>query len=470
MHLLYPVAERAELGTIGSMSGANSLSHSEEAPLPPYYTPYYAQFRGQTFVIQAEDQAVDTTPSMLSVLEGIQDLLRHGIRVVLVFGKPARFLEELQTQYAARRHPETNRLVAPENALARLAEERQRIAQALAALSETIGMAATVLPVGVVRAERRIGHQSTGVITSLELDAIREVLDRGELAILGFGGQTDREEFLHIPSVGLAADLAVALQAQKLLLLAQTDGIWIPTRKGGQQQLSFADLEELLCLLTRHRPDGAPLVAPELAPKVHGAIRAVAGGVPQVHIVSYRRLLEEVLTRTGVGTMIERLQSHHVEYARPEDLDEIQRLHTEALRYTTPRGTSFVKPLDRAELERLLPWTLLLTHRGVLIGKVHGQEVAGVPGALYIGGFVVGENHQDSQQGQLLLSEALERFRQRGYRHLAAITASPRAKRAFERVGGQSPEKLADWQQQLLAEARKRYHPQEQADVELFVF
>jgi len=449
---------------------AGSDSVQAEVPLAAYYTPYYAQFRGQTFVIQAEDQAVETTPSMLSVLEGIQDLLRHGIRVVLVFGKPARFLKELETRYGVGRHPETNRLVVPENALGRLAEERERIARALASLSETIGMAATVLPCGVVRAERRIGHQSTGVITGLQVEAIRPVLDLGELAILGFGGQTDRGEFLHIPSVGLAAELAVALGAQKLLLLAHTDGIWVPRRKGGLQQLSFADLEELLCLLTRHRPDGSPLVPPELVPKVHAAIRAVAGGVPQVHIVSYSRLLEEVLTRTGVGTMIERLQSHHVEYARPEDLDEIHRLHTEGLRYTTARGTPFVKPLDRAELERLLPWTLLLTHRGVLIGKLHGQEVPGVPGALCIGGFVVGEDHQDSQQGQLLLSEALERFRQRGYRQIVAITASPRAQRAFERVGGHVPEQLSDWQASLLTEARKRYHPQEQTEVQLFVF
>ena len=438
--------------------------------MPAYYTPYYAQFRGQTFVIQAEDQAVDTTPSMLSVLEGIQDLLRHGIRVVLVFGKPGRFLEELETRYGVRRHPETNRLVVPENALGRLAEERERIARALASLSETIGMAATVLPCSVVRAERRIGHQSTGVITGLELDAVRHVLDRGELAVLGFGGQTERGEFLHIPSVGLAADLAVALAAQKLLLLAQTDGIWVPGRKGGLQQLSFADLEELLCLLTRHRPDSSPLVPRELIPKVHAAIRAVAGGVPQVHIVSYRRLLEEVLTRTGVGTMIERLQSHHVEYARPEDLDEIHRLHTEALRYTTAGGTPFVKPLERGELERLLPWTLLLTHRGVLIGKLHGQEVPGVPEALCIGGFVVGEDHQDSQQGQLLLSESLERFRHRGYRQIVGITASPRAKRAFLRVGGRTPEELSPWQNTLLREARKRYLPEEQPDVELFLF
>lgn len=452
------------------MSEAVGRSDFGEAKFSLYYTPYYAQFWGQTFVIQAEDEAVESTVSMRSVLEGIQDLLRHGIRVVLVFGKPARFLEQLQSQYAVRRHPETNRWVIPEHVLPRLMEERQRIAQALASLSETLGIPATVLPAGIVRAERRIGHQSTGVITGVRLEPIRQVLERSELAILGFGGETDRGEFLHIPSVALAADLAVALEAQKLLLLAKSDGIWLPHHKGGYQQLSFADLEELLCLLSRHRPDGTPMVAPELVPKVHAAIRAVAGGVAQVHIVSYSRLLEEVLTRTGVGTMIERLQSHHVEYARAEDLEEIYRLHTEALRYTTAKGTPYVKPLAREELAELLPWTLLLTHRGVLIGKLHAHQVPGVPDALCLGGFVVGEDHQDSQQGQLLLSEALERFRQRGYRHLVAITASPRAKRAFERVGGQVPKPMTPWQELLLTEAKKRYHGEEQNQVELFTF
>ena len=89
-------------------------------------SPYYAQFEGETFVIQAEDEAVDNQATTRAILEGIEDLLRHGIRVLLVFGKPARFEAELRAKYAAQPHPETNRLVIPETALPRIRERMAR--------------------------------------------------------------------------------------------------------------------------------------------------------------------------------------------------------------------------------------------------------------------------------------------------------------------------------------------------------
>ena len=55
---------------------------------------YYAEFSGNIFVIQAEIEAVEKTPTTLAILQGIHDLIRHGIRVVLVFGKGAKFEAE----------------------------------------------------------------------------------------------------------------------------------------------------------------------------------------------------------------------------------------------------------------------------------------------------------------------------------------------------------------------------------------
>ena len=85
--------------------------------------------------------------------------------------------------------------------------------------------------------------------------------------------------------------------------------------------------------------------------------------------------------------MIERRQSHHVDYARPEDLDEIERLHVESQQFRSPHGTPYVNPLDRSQLDRLLPRTLLLRHREVIIGKLHTVPVAGEADTLQIGGF-----------------------------------------------------------------------------------
>jgi hypothetical protein len=69
----------------------------------------------------------------------------------------------------------------------------------------------------------------------------------------------------------------------------------------------------------------------------------------------------------------------------------------------------------------------------------------------------------------LLLAEALGRFREQGYRAAAAITASERAKRLFDRHGG-LPNAAGSWQAKLLDEALARYHPDERQEVTLFQF
>jgi len=433
------------------------------------YSQYYAEFKGKTFVIQAESEAVENATTTRAILRGIDDLLRHGIRVLLVFGKGTPFEAELRTEYGARAHPETNRLVIPETALSRIREERARIAGTIEEICRAGEIPCCVIPESAIRVERRIGHGSTGVTTGLDVPAIRQVLEQRQLAIIGFGGEDDCGRFLHVPSVPLAADLAVALNAQKLLFLAQSDGISVPHAKDGARRLSFADLEELLCLLQRQGHGGEFVVSGPVLPKVHASIGAVGGGVSQVHLVSYSRLLDEILTRTGVGTMIERRQSHHVDYARAEDLDEIQRLHVESQRYRSPHGTPYVKPLERAELNRLLPQTLLLRHRGIVIGKLHTTPLPGEDGTLQIGGVVIAENHQDSQQGQLLLAEALSRLRGQGCSRAVAITASQRAQRLFGRLGGIATSATV-CESAFLRKAAQRYVPEERDQLQLFEF
>lgn len=430
---------------------------------------YYREFSGRIFVIQIESEAVENTAIAYAILREVRELIAHGIRVVLVFGKGSRFEEELRTQFGARLQSETNRLVIPEKALPRLQQERRRIADVLTELCHAEKIAFQILSESAVTAERRIAHESTGMVTAIDLDAIRNVVQRNQLALVGFGGHDDQGQFLHVPSVALAADLAVGLAAQKLLLLMPRDGIQVPGRKGDRQQLSFADFEELLCLLQNRDGDGRCILSGSILPKVHASLRAVAGGVDQVHIVSYARLLDEILTRTGVGTMIEQHQRHHVDYARASDLDAIEQLHGEAQRYVTPHGTSLVRPRSREELASLVPQTLLLKHRHFVIGMLHATEVPNTGSSLLIGSFVIAENHQDSQHGQLLLDEALSRFREKGHKVAVAVTASDRAKRLFVRSGGRAGVERP-WQQRMFDAALARYHPDERDDVQLFQF
>jgi acetylglutamate kinase/N-acetylglutamate synthase-like GNAT family acetyltransferase len=433
------------------------------------YGDYYAQFAGKTFVLQAEDEAVENALTLREVLRGMEQLRAHGIRVLFVLGKGMQFGEELKRDFGVTPHPETNRLIIPESALPRIERERSRVLHAVEETCQAEHIPISVVPRSAIRVERRIGHGSTGVPAFFRLPVIQAILDRGQIAVVGFGGEDDGGQFLHVPSVSLAAELAVALDAQKLLFLMHADGIQVPHPKKGTRQLSFADLEELLCLLQRQDQRCEFVLAGAVLPKVHASIRTVAGGVRQVHLVSYMRLLDEILTRTGVGTMIECRQSHHVDYARSDDLDEIERLHAESQQFRSPYGTPYVLPLDRADLARLLPQTLVLQHREVVIGKLHTLPVPGDADALQIGGFVIAEDHQDSQQGQLLLAEAFARLREQGYQRAVSISASPRAQGLFRRLGGVATPAVS-CSSPLAQKSLRRYAPEEREQVEWFEF
>lgn len=431
---------------------------------------YYEQFRGKTFVVETEGDGVELKGSMAAILQGIKDLIEHEIKVILVHGKGKGFEKRLSKQFGAYRHPETNKIVVPDSASTCIQSERIRVGADISRLCRSLSIPHVLLSQSVVSAERRIGHQATGSPLAIDKREIRSILKDGQVPIVGFGGEDDRHSFLHVPSVNIASDIAAGLKAQKLMLLTQGGGIFVRNAKGDQYQLSFADVEDLLCLLQRKDWQGRDMLSGDIVTKVHASIKAVSGGTKQVHIVSERKLLEEVLSRTGVGTMIEQHQSHHVDYAYPRDLNDIVALHNEGVSYTTEKGTPLVKPQSRKELKAALPHILVLKHSGVLVGKLHGTPIEGTPDATYIGGFVVAEDHQNSQQGQVLLSEALTRFKNHGDKFSYAITAADGAKKLFERHDGKKASLDTPWKEELLMKSRDRYKEDEKDLVELFEF
>jgi acetylglutamate kinase len=101
-----------------------------------------------------------------------------------------------------------------------------------------------------------------------------------------------------------AAALAVSLGAEKLVVLTDVEGLYADWPNSGEAS-STADL------ISRLTADELELMLPRLssgmAPKMEACLRGVRGGVPSAHVLDGRvphALLVEVLTDTGVGTMV----------------------------------------------------------------------------------------------------------------------------------------------------------------------
>jgi acetylglutamate kinase len=95
-----------------------------------------------------------------------------------------------------------------------------------------------------------------------------------------------------------AAALAIALRADKLVMLTDVEGLYTdwPDRCSLVSEVTADRLEQLL-----------PRLSAGMVPKMEACLRAVRGGVPQAHVIDGRvahSVLLEVFTTEGVGTMV----------------------------------------------------------------------------------------------------------------------------------------------------------------------
>jgi acetylglutamate kinase len=140
-----------------------------------------------------------------------------------------------------------------------------------------------------------------GDVVTVRPEAVLDLLEAGRIPVVssvapdldGSDGQV-----LNVNADTAAAALAIALGAQKLVVLTDVEGVYArwPDPASLIHQLTATEAAELL-----------PTLEAGMVPKVEAALAAVRGGVPQAHIVDGRvahSILLEVFTSEGVGTMV----------------------------------------------------------------------------------------------------------------------------------------------------------------------
>jgi acetylglutamate kinase len=139
-----------------------------------------------------------------------------------------------------------------------------------------------------------------GDVESVNTSAVMDILDAGRIPVVStVAPDLDVEgQVLNVNADSAASALAVALEAHKLVVLTDVEGVYAdwPDRFSLLSQLSVSAAAELLT-----RVDAG------MRPKLEACIRAVTNGVPQAHIIDGRQLhslLLEVFTGEGIGTMI----------------------------------------------------------------------------------------------------------------------------------------------------------------------
>jgi len=136
-----------------------------------------------------------------------------------------------------------------------------------------------------------------GDVVSVDTAIVRSLQDAGCIPVISPVGVGAHNESYNINADVVAARMATALQAEKLLMLTNISGV-LDADGHLLTRLSAARIDALIA-------DGT--ISGGMIPKISGALDAAKAGVQAVHIVDGRVphvLLLEILTGQAFGTMI----------------------------------------------------------------------------------------------------------------------------------------------------------------------
>ncbi|MGW0201143.1 acetylglutamate kinase [Nonomuraea sp. NPDC003201] len=137
-----------------------------------------------------------------------------------------------------------------------------------------------------------------GEIIKVEPGAVRALIDNGRIPVVSSVARGDDGQIYNVNADTAAAALAVALEAQKLIVLTDVEGLYAnwPDDTDVIDQLDADELETLM-----------PKLSSGMVPKMEACLTAVQGGVPRAHVLDGRvphSLLLEIFTNEGIGTMV----------------------------------------------------------------------------------------------------------------------------------------------------------------------
>ena len=277
--------------------------------------PYIRMFKRRVFVVKAGGAVFGDEESTRELVEQLGILHEVGIHVVLVHGGGPQSTElaaalDVPSQFVeGRRVTDERSLQVATMVLNGIINTR------VLAICRDIGLPAigmSGVDAGLIQAHRRppvalagerggtVDYGFVGDIDGVDSGVLRRQLDAGFLPIISPLSADEDGTLLNINADTVAAAIAVALQAEKLILVTGAPGI-LEDQNDPSSLVSYLDLADLERMRAEGRLDAG------MKPKADAIKFAVSGGVPRVHVISWQvpdSLLLEVFTNEGTGTLV----------------------------------------------------------------------------------------------------------------------------------------------------------------------
>jgi acetylglutamate kinase len=274
--------------------------------------PYLRVYKHKVFVLKAGGDAFVTAEGTRALMEQIGILHQVGIRVVVVHGGGPQSTALAKRLGLATQMVEGRRVTDAQTLEVSTMVLNGEINTRIVAVCRALGIPAIGLSGvdgGLIKATKRppvqvagqtVDYGFVGDILGLDTSILVKQLDNDLVPIVSPLSADDQGTVLNINADTVAAMIAVELKAEKFVMATSAPGI-LESLDDPRSLISYIDRGGLRRLREEGKISGGML------PKVAAIERALSGGVPRVHVISYAQpdsLLLEVFTNEGTGTLV----------------------------------------------------------------------------------------------------------------------------------------------------------------------
>ncbi len=290
---------------------------TEKAEILVEALPYIQEFYGSTIVVKYGGNAMINNDLKEKVMQDIALMKYVGIHPVIIHGggpEITGFLKKVGKESAfvsgLRVTDEETVEIAEmvldgkiNSEIVNLLNQRGVRAVGLSGKDARLLSATKKLATVYEGAERRkvdIGY--VGKVVNVDTSIIEDLAEHDYVPVIAPIGVGEDGESYNINADYVAAEIAGALEAEKLLLLTDVEGVYkdINDKDSFISTLTLAEAREYI-------KEG--IIVGGMIPKVEACIRALEGGARKTHIIDGRAphaIILEVFTSQGVGTQVVR--------------------------------------------------------------------------------------------------------------------------------------------------------------------
>jgi acetylglutamate kinase len=280
--------------------------------------PYIQRFKNKVFILKLSGKVTENSDQLASIAEEITLCEQVGIRIAVIHGG-GKQLTTIAERLGITQKIVNGRRVTNDETLeiAKMVFAGQINLDILSALrrsgAQTVGLSG--IDGNTIQARRReiqkVLNQETGQIETIDFGHVGDIvkinvrllellLTNNYIPVMSSLGADSQGHIYNINADTIASEIAAKLQAEKLILMTDVDGILLD-KNDPSTRISRLTVEEAEALVKEK------VVSAGMLPKIAAIAHLVKRGVRSAHIINGSKrnaLLREVFTNEGAGTMI----------------------------------------------------------------------------------------------------------------------------------------------------------------------